>query len=336
VDYQKFLELADGGQPPPLALLHGADVQLLDDALAAVGRALFPDPASAPLGREVFDARETSADAVVRAAQTLPLATSRRLVAVRRAQSLAAKNADELIAYLREPSSTTCLLLLADEPLGASRERKTDHWLLQATPPDAVITLPAREGRTLPAWLRQRAALDGLTVSEEAARLLVEWLGEDGATLLGETRKAALAGGPDNRTVSVKEVTAIVGEHRLHDVFELTRAVERRDAPQALRLLDRLLATEEPMRVLALLVNDVRTAWVVCDLTARGQSVEQIARLLRRPPRVIDAVARATTAQRATTLADRLARCWQVEWRLKSSAQAAAELTALVAELCRA
>jgi DNA polymerase-3 subunit delta len=336
VDYQGFLQSAERGQPPPVVLLHGGDGQLLDDALSAASHGLFPDAASAVMGREVLDGRETPAEAIARAAQTLPFMTGRRLVAVRRCHALPAKGADPLVAYLRDPSPTTCLLLLSEEPLSASRERKTDHWLLQAVPPGAVVSLPVREGRTLPAWLRQRAALEGLTVSDEAARLLVEWLGEDGATLLGETRKAALAGGSDNRAVGVKEVTAIVGEHRLHDAFELTRAVERRDLPQALKILDRLLGTEEPMRLLALLVNDVRTAWSVADLAARGQSVEQIARQLRRPPRVVEAIARAATPARAAAMAGRLARCWDVEWRLKSSAQARAELTALVADLCAA
>src|SRR5207244_9053046 len=85
----------------------------------------------------------------------------------------------------------------------------------------------ARQGRGLAGWLRQRAAAEGLQVSEEATRLLIEWVGEDGAVLLGEVRKAALAGGADNRSVGVNEVGAIVGERRLADVFELTRAVQR-------------------------------------------------------------------------------------------------------------
>src|SRR5437762_14329503 len=106
-----------------------------------------------------------------------------------------------------------------------------------------------REGRSAEAWLRQRAGAEGLTISEEAARLLVQWVGEDGATLLGEARKAALAGGHDNHAVGVEEVTAVVGEHRLSGVVDLTRAAQRREAGSALLTLDRLLAAEEPTRL---------------------------------------------------------------------------------------
>jgi DNA polymerase-3 subunit delta len=337
VEYTAFLQSAERGQPPPIALLHGPDEQLLDDALTLVGQRLFADASERALGREVLEGEGASVEAVVRSAMTLPFMTARRLVVVRRAQALAAKGADTLTAYARDPNPTTCLLLLADEGLVASRERRTDHWLLGALPPAALVALPLRRGRALEDWLKQRAAAEGLTVSDEAARLLVQWVGEDGARLLGEARKAALAGGAEQRRVGVNEVTAVVGEHRVSDVFELTRAVERRDLGLALRTLDRLLATEEPMLLLALLTRNVRVALIVRDLAAAGQSAEQIARAVRPvPPPVVEAIMGRVVGVGATALARQLARCGEVEWRCKSGGQARAELTALVAELCGA
>lgn len=334
MEYAAFLRAAERGALPPVALLHGADPQLLDDAVAGATRARLATASEAALGREVFDARETDVDTVVRSALTLPLLSARRLVVVRRCQAWPAKARDALAAYAADPSPTSSLLLLADEPLGASRERRNDHWLLSALPAAAVVALPVRRGRALEEWLRERAAGEGLTLSDEAARLLVQWVGDDSAALLGEARKAALAGGPDNRTVGVREVGAVVGERRLGDVFELTRAVERGDTALALRTLDRLLGAEEPMVLLTLLARDVRTAWTVLDLRARGRSTEEIARALRRPPAVVEALG-AATGGGARALAGRLGRCWNVEARLKSGGEPAAELAALVADLCR-
>src|SRR6266446_5072235 len=239
MDYATFIRQAERGEPPAIVLLHGGDVQLLDDALDAATRGLFPDRALATWGREVFDGRECSVDEIVRAAATMPLGVDRRLVAVRRPQALAAKGAETLGGYAKSPNPATCLLLLADEALRASRERRTDHWLIGAVPAAAIIELPTRGARDLPGWVRQRAALEGLTITDEAARLLVELTGEDTATLLGEARKAALAGGADNRNVGVKDVGSIVGEQRLDDIFDLTRAVERRDLAGACQVEDR-------------------------------------------------------------------------------------------------
>jgi DNA polymerase-3 subunit delta len=331
LDSTGLLRLVERGELPPVLLLHGPDAQLLDDALELVTRRLFSDAASSALGREVLDGRETDARAVVSSARTLPLLGGVRLVVVRRAQALGPRHAEALGAYARDPNPTTRLVLLADEGLRASRERRADHWLVQTLPAAAIVDLPARRGRELAAWLHQRAAAEGLQVSEEAAKLLIEWAGEDGAVLLGEARKAALAAGVDNRSVGVREVGAIVGEHRLADVFELTRAVQRRNLAQALRTLERLLATEEPMRMLSLLARDLRVAWTVRTLVERGQSPADVARDLRLPPAVVEMLGHAGTAAR---LAEKLERCWEVERRIKSSGEPRAELTVLVADLC--
>jgi DNA polymerase III delta subunit len=246
VDYLAFLRSAERGHPPPVALLHGGDAQLLDDALRAATRAMAPDPSLTVFDRDVFDGREVEVDAVVTAALTLPVQAAFRLVVVRRCQALMARGAEGLARYVAEPNPTTCLLLLADEPLGASRDRKNPHWLLDVMPAPAVIELLPRRGRALEEWLRQRASVEGLTVSEEAARLLVQWVGDDSATLLGEVRKAALAGGPTNTGVGVNEVTAVVGEHRLSGIFDLTRAIERHELGLALRTLEQLLVAGTP------------------------------------------------------------------------------------------
>src|SRR5439155_19542757 len=44
MDYATFLRQAERGEAPALNLLHGADGQLLDDALATATRGFFPDP----------------------------------------------------------------------------------------------------------------------------------------------------------------------------------------------------------------------------------------------------------------------------------------------------
>ncbi len=337
MEYAVFLRAAERGQPPPIALLHGPDEQLLDDGLALVERGLFADASERALGREVLEGDAASIETVVRSALTLPFMTSRRLVVVRRAQALAARGAETLTAYARDPNPTTCVLLLADEGLTASRERRSDHWLVGALPASALVALPLRKGRALEDWLKQRAAAEGLTVSDEAARLLVQWVGDDGARLLGEARKAALLGGPEHRAVGAEEVTAVVGEHRIGEVFELTRAVERRDVGQALRTLDRLLATEEPVFLLTLLTRNVRVALTVRDLAAAGQTAEQIARAVRPvPPPVIQGIMARVGGAAGAALPRQLARCCEVDWRCKSGGQARAELTALVVELCGA
>jgi DNA polymerase-3 subunit delta len=329
VDYAGFVRAADAGQVGPVTLLHGPEPFLLDDAVARLTRALFPGQTELSLARESVDARAAGAEAVVQAALTLPWLGDRRLVVARGADGLTAKTAEPLIAYAKAPNPSTVLVLVADSLLDGS------HWLLRALPPAAVVAAPALAGRALAVWLRVHAQSVGYELREDAAGLLVELSGDDLTRLVGEVEKAALAGGPENRRVTVAEIRAVVGEHRLRHVFDLTRALSARDAAAALALLESLLnAGEEPLAVLGMLTREARATWQAADALRAGRAPEEIARSLRRPPAAATALLERARSVSVAAAARQLARCWDVERRLKLGGAARPELSLLVADLC--
>lgn len=294
MQYAAWLEGLGRGEAAPVVLLHGPEPFLIEEGLARLTRAVCPDPGLLAMSREVLEARDAGAEGIVRAAETLPMGTPRRLVVARGAEALGPKQALPLVEYLRAPNPSTVLVFTVPQPLVPS------HWLTKAVPAAGAIQIPQLTGRSLVDWLRSRAATDGFELGADVAQLLITLVGDDPAALAGEVGKAALAGGPENRRVGAAEVRAVVGEHRSHEVFELTRAVERRDAAAAVSLLERLLvAGEEPLRILAILAGHARRA-----------------------------------APRAA--GDRLERCWRAERRLKLGGAPRPELVVLVADLCGA
>ena len=294
MQYSAWLRQIEQGEVTPVVLLYGPDPFLIEEAVARLTRLVCPDSALLSMSREVFETREAGPEGIVRAAETLPWGASRRLVVARGVEALGTKQAEPLVEYLRAPNPSTVFVLCVLQPLAPS------HWLLKAVPAASVVELPQLAGRALAAWLRSRASAEGLEVSDEAAQLLITLVGDDPAALAGEVVKAAIGGGEQNRRVGVAEVRAVVGEHRSREVFELTRAVEQKDAGVALPLLERLLsAGEEPMRILAILSGQARR-------------------------------------QAAPAAPLKLARCWQAERRLKLGGPPRPELVLLVADLCRA
>lgn len=331
MDYAGFLREVQQGRVPPMALLHGPEPRLLADALIQITRTLFPDPSLLPLSREVFDAGETTMEAIVRSALTLPSLTPMRLVVVKGAQALPAKLARPLLEYARDPNPSTRLLLLADEPLASG------HWLVKALPPAAVIEVPPLTGSGCVSWLRQRAADEGYELTEAAAQLLVRWTGEGLTALVGELEKAQLFCGPATSSIGEEHVRQLVGEHRVRKAFELADAVQRRQLGPALALLETLLASgEEPLAILGTLTREARTTWQVKEWLRQGKSTDEIGRLLRRPPFVVEVVAATATSLPTESLSRALSRCWEVERRLKSGGRPRPELAVLVADLCGA
>lgn len=331
MDYAGLLREVQRGGVPPITLLHGSEPRLLDEALASITRALFSDPSVLALSREVFDAGEATIEAIVRSALTLPCMSAARLVVVKGAQALSGKNAGVLAEYLQNPNPSARLLFLANEPLPGS------HWLMKALPPGAAIEVRGLTGKALVSWLQARAEEQGYELTEAAAHLLVRWTGEDLGTLSGELEKALLFSGPTTRSIGEEQVRQVVGEHRLLRAFELADAIERRQMGPALALLENLLAAgEEPLAILGALTRQVRTTWQVKEWFRAGKSVEEIARILRRPPFAVETLAATANSLAPATLAHALTRCWEAERRLKSGGRPRPELSVLVADLCGA
>ena len=128
MDYAGFLKAADAGAPPAVALLHGPEALLLDDAVGRVTRGLFPDGGDLALSREILDSREAGVEGIVHAALLLPWIGSRRLVVARGIEELGVRAADPLAGYCRAPNPSTVLMLLAPQALTAT------HWLHKAIP----------------------------------------------------------------------------------------------------------------------------------------------------------------------------------------------------------
>jgi DNA polymerase-3 subunit delta len=327
----EFCRAAEQAKLPPVVLVHGADPQAVDDALRIATRGLLKDATAEAFDREVLDGDTIEVEAIVNAALTLPVVAARRLVAVRRSDALPARAQAPLAAYIARANPSACLLLLAAVELSGPRDRR--HWLLGIRD-IATVDLDPKKATPLGRRVRERAQQEGLAVSDEAVRLLVQLVGEDPLTLLGEIRKAALAGGPDNMTVGRREVEAVVGEHRLAGIFDLPRLVVEGKTGPALRTLDRLLATEEPVRVLYFITRELQAGLQVMQARLRGQPVASLARVLFRPPESLKPLEASSLTSSPAALARAMERCWRTEERLKSGGEPHAEMVALVTELC--
>ena len=330
MDYAGYLKAADAGAPPAVALLHGPDAMLLDDAVSRVTRGLFPEGGDLTLAREILDAREAGAEGIVQAALLLPWSGSRRLVVAKGIEELGARAADTLSGYCRAPNPSTALMLLAPQALAAT------HWLHKAIPRPLAIAVqapggrPARErgsGRapaprasSSPTTPRRCSFSSPATISRSCAE---RW------------RRRRSPGGADNRRVTAAEVRAVVGETRARRVFDLTRALVARDRAAALVLLNAMLgAGEEPLALLGMLAREARAAWRAADGLSAGRPEDEIARGLGRPPGPAAAMIERARSLRPGLAAQQLRRCWEAERRLKLGGAPRAELSLLIADLC--
>ena len=212
------------------ALKRDAVMKRLRARLSAMGDLSFND--------DSFDGETAEGADIVGACDTVPFASPVRLVEVRAADKLKKADAERLVSYLGAPNGSTVLALVAEKLAKNTRLYKA----VAAHGKTAVIDCSLPKRYELPKMVRSMAVGHGVTLTEGAARALVELVGEDTVRLDGELRKVALAHrGTD--AVGEREIVAMVGRTAEAKPWEFVDAFAARDARCCLSLLGRMEST---------------------------------------------------------------------------------------------
>lgn len=236
-----------------------------DDRALAVAEASLP----APRGGEGDDggaqARAESLAAALEGARTPPFGTARRIVVVRTDDAYSADEAERLAGYLADPEPTTSLVLEAPgripAALAKALERAGAEEVAVGTGRDATASVLESE--------LERA---GIRLDADAARLVARRLGDQAGrvpALVGVLLSAFGSGA----SLESSDVEPYLGEEGGVPVFELTKAVDAGDVPEALAVLQRMTGPMgmHPLQVMAVLHNHFRRIARLDDPDLRGE-----------------------------------------------------------------
>jgi DNA polymerase III subunit delta len=318
------------GKADPVYLIVGDDEAAMS-RLAAEINALVEDELRA-FNAERFYAGDkgVTPSAVVEAARILPMMSDRRVVTLLRAERMLkpkrrGKTAssegeddgdadpptelDVLEAYVRDPVPQTTLVMVAADVDRARKLYKTlakhgtivECWGLKGSREGRV---DLREvARTAEQLVRQTVAEAGQQhIDPAAVRLIAERAGTDIARLRGDVERLLLYTSGAAR-ITIDDARQVVSAETAQDDWAVTNAIQRRDAPEALRQV--ALALESggvSYQILGQLAWFVRERMIASDP--------------RRVPGAIEAL-------------------FRTDLELKSSGDARVLLERLVVELCR-
>ena len=233
---------------------------------------------------ELLSAHETSGDDAVAACNALGLFTvERRLVVVEDVERWKAADLKTLDDYLRGPAPTTVLVLVGNEV-------KRDSALAKAAAKAGevlVYDLPKRGRKAdLPRWVEAQLRERGVLIDPDAARALVELVGENAHELAGEVDK--LATWAEGERIGEREVAAFVPARAEAPPFDLTDAWGSRDVAGVLASSERIVersgdATRDVLlRVAGLMTSHVGRVRDCRRLDAEGVPPAAAAERLKR------------------------------------------------------
>ncbi len=201
---------------------------------------------------------------IVAACNTVPFASPVRLVEVRGADKLKKADAEALVTYLEAPNETTVLALVAEKLAKNTRLYKAVAKLGKT----AVIDCAPLKRYELPKTVRALAVGHGVTLTEGAANVLVDLVGEDTVHLDNELKKIALAHrGSD--AVNEHEIMGLVSRTAEVKPWEFVDAFAARDTRKCLLYLGRMDSVS-PHALLAMCTTRLRELVCARSLAERG------------------------------------------------------------------
>ncbi|MBW5444952.1 DNA polymerase III subunit delta [Cohnella sp. CFH 77786] len=276
---QAFRELREGKVRPFYACF-GTESYLMNEFADRLTDQLA-EPEHRDMAVVRFDTAESPLDAVMDEAETLPFLVPRKIVLVRDSVLLASgkesakieHRPERLADYLKQPLETTVLVFLV--PHEKLDERK--KLVKSVKSADAAVNFAPLGADELLQWVAARAGKQGRRMAEGAAAELLQRVGTDMHALAAETDKLCLHAG-EGGTITVAAIRELVPAATEQNVFKLTEELAALRTDKVLALYhDLLRQREEPIKLMSLIVRQIRNMLYVKELGGQGYSPQQMA-----------------------------------------------------------
>ncbi|MBF0402250.1 MAG: DNA polymerase III subunit delta [Magnetococcales bacterium] len=273
----RMTALQTRGDPPPQAvLLFGQDQGLITTAALTLRHATLQE-SDTDFDLETFFGGDLNTERLLSSCRSYPFLASRRLVILKDADQLSAANVQAILHYLKRPSATSLLLVLAGNleakhPLRKGFEGDDTAW---------CIPFYALEGRALQQWLSTQLQQERFHVEPDALHYLCEHLAGDTRNSQQELDKLMLFMG-NKRNIQLEDVLAMVGETTTYSGFGLAAAITAGQLQEGLTILEKLLESgEEPIALLGVISQRLRRLALCAEQLAQGKEPRSIAAQLQ-------------------------------------------------------
>ncbi len=263
-----------GGEIPRVLYLYGDEPYLIEKGIEGLRTKLIPAHIQ-EFNRDVYSAGEVPASRIVDAARTLPVMNPWRFVLVKGADRFSPGDVEQLLAYIGDPSPSTCLVLWGET---SGPWKQCFPRIREA---GAVIQVKPFFAGKLIGWIKREAQGFGKGMTREAAEYLKDMVGNSLRDLHNEIEKTAAYVG-EKPVIELEDVEEVVSEVKTRTIFELTDAIGMRNSLEALRILRRMLQAGEPhLKILGMIARQFRLIWKAKHLVSRGVEKEKVGKRLR-------------------------------------------------------
>lgn len=293
--YNDLISSLKQGKILPLYLFFGEEEFLIQEAIDLIIKKIV-EPGARDFNFNALYCRDTPASEIVNLCQTLPFMSEKRLVIARDVDALKAGDLEELVPYLKDPSPSTCLIMVSNQ---GKYEKKAVISAVEAN--GAVTRFFPLLDRELASWIESWAKARGLSLQRDAAQYLWQAVGNDLQKIGNELEKVEIYL-KEKKTIAFEDVKAVVGDFREYTSFDLAAALGSKNREKALLILTRLLQEgEAPVGLLGSIAWNFRRLLQAKSMEASGTGPDDIMKKLR-PPVIFHQVAQFKSQMKSYSL----------------------------------
>lgn len=257
MDFQGFYQSLKENRIERLYVFSGQEEFIKTSALRDLRKKILPEGLE-DMNETLLD--NPGADALIAAAETLPMMGERRLVVVRECALLSsgkardeAAESERLTAYIKNLPDTACVVFYCTANID-KRKKLAAALMKQA----CCVQFDPLDDVNLAKWMRGRLKTYGKTISPQNAQLLAFTSGRDLTQLSGELEKLASFSG-DRPEITQADIESVATRTVECSIFELMDAMIAGRSAQSLTLLSHLLESgEQRIGILAMLLRQYR------------------------------------------------------------------------------
>ena len=221
-----------GGERKPVYLLTGENNHAIDVVSDYIEENII-DATLRDFDQTVVYGGDTTMGEVIDNAKRYPMMSPVHLVLVKEAQEIDARQWDLLTSYLKQPLATTMLVF-------CYRHKKLDKRtaLYKAIDKTGVVFDAAKPyDNKVPPMIVEEVKAHGMNITDKAVNMLIGSIGTDMGKIANELSKLYPLV-PQGGTIDDKLVEQQVGISKDYNVFELQKAIGRRDPVMCNRIVN--------------------------------------------------------------------------------------------------
>jgi DNA polymerase-3 subunit delta len=302
-----------------VVLLYGTDIYIIKQKT----NQLIAEHAIDEFNVTTYDMEEQNVEEAINDASTIPFLAENKMVVLKNTYFLSTDttkrkeldhNIEAFRRYIEQPVEET--LLVIQVPYDKLDQRKAiTKLVVQHASVEECKALPEQDIR---GWVRRQLGKQGIAIDPDALEELVKRAMHDTEVLVSETTKLMYYA-EGMRSVDLDTVKRVVTKNVEDNVYEITNKILANQRGEALAIYnDLVMHSEDPLRILSILVNKYREILHTKLLMQEGKSKADIADYFRASSGRAYYIMKNAQAVRRDVVEDQLAKLEELDFQIKS------------------